>query len=142
MSAMAEDLAAQIGRALDGGDAGVLSAYLFGSQAERRAHRESDVDVAVLLDWKRYPTRDARFDGRLRLTGMLGSALGRRDVDLVVLNDAPPQLARAIITRGIRVHCRDAAADHALVRTALLRAADLEPFLRHTRRVKLAAIRR
>lgn len=31
-------------------EADVVSAYLFGSHAEIRAHRDSDVDVAVLLD--------------------------------------------------------------------------------------------
>src|SRR5438445_8007932 len=36
-------------------DPGVISAYLFGSHAEERAHRESDIDVAVLLDRKDYP---------------------------------------------------------------------------------------
>jgi predicted nucleotidyltransferase len=139
---MAADLSSQLTGAFENGDPGVLSAYLFGSQAEGRAHRDSDVDVGVLLEWGRYPTLAARFDARLRLLGDLGHALGRNDVDVVILNDAPPQLARAIVTRGIRVHCRDAAADHALVRTVMLRAADLEPFLRRLRRVKLAAIRR
>ena len=36
-------------------DAGVAAVYLFGSHAEGRAHRDSDVDVGVLLD----PTRPA-----------------------------------------------------------------------------------
>ena len=119
----------------------VTSAYLFGSHAAGRAHRESDVDVAVLLDWIGYPDSRARFAARLRLMADIGRAVGRPDVDVVILNDAPPQFARAIVTRGERVHCADAEADHAFIRTTLLRAADLEPFLRRTRRVKLASIR-
>lgn len=78
--------------ALDNAD-GLISAYLFGSVASGRAHRESDVDLAVLLDRQVYPTPQQRFDLRLRLIGRLQSAIGR-DVDLVVLNDAPPQLGR------------------------------------------------
>jgi predicted nucleotidyltransferase len=35
---------------------GVVSAYLFGSHAAGRAHRESDVDVGVLLDWSVHPS--------------------------------------------------------------------------------------
>ena len=141
MAGMSVDLDARLRHAFEGGDPGVISAYLFGSHAEDRAHRDSDVDVAVLLDWAQYPSRARRFDARVQLSGHIGHALGRNDVDLVILNDAPPTLARAIVSRGVRVFCRDAAADHVFVRTTLLRAADLEPFLRRTRRVKLAAIR-
>ncbi len=31
---------------------GLVSAYLFGSQCTGRTHRQSDMDVAVLLDWR------------------------------------------------------------------------------------------
>ncbi|MDH4066925.1 MAG: nucleotidyltransferase domain-containing protein [Acidobacteriota bacterium] len=120
----------------------VVSVYAFGSLAEGRSHRESDVDVAVLVDYALRPTRADRFETRLRLVGQLGRQLGRGDVDVVILNDAPPQFARRIVSRGRRVHCRDTSADHAFVRTTLLRAADLEPFLRRTRRLTLEAIRR
>jgi predicted nucleotidyltransferase len=121
---------------------GVVSVYCFGSQSAGRAHRESDVDVGLLLDWQAYPDRQRRFDARLRHSGEIGHALRRNDIDLVILNDAPPHLARAIVTRGQRVYCRDLEMDRAYVRDVQLRAADLEPFLRRTRRVKLAAILR
>jgi hypothetical protein len=39
------------------------------------------------------------------------AALPRNDVDLVVLNDAPPQFARHVLTGGRRVFCRDAEID-------------------------------
>ena len=120
---------------------GVASAYLFGSQAEGRAHRESDVDVGVLLHFERYPTAQARFEARLLLHADLGAAL-QCDVDVVILNDAPPLLARHIVVHGRRVFCADAEADHAFVRDAQLRAADIEPFIRRARRTKLAALQR
>ena len=120
---------------------GVISSYLFGSMANGRAHRESDVDIGLLLDRKVYRLPSDRFEARLRLTGRLGGAVAR-DVDLVVLNDAPPQLARHIITRGLRLTISNAAADHEFLRTVLSRAADLQPFLNSTRRLKLAAIAR
>ena len=121
---------------------GLVSAYLFGSHAEGRAHRESDVDVGVLLAWGAHPTAAARFDERLRLTALLAAAHGTERIDVVVLNDAPPTLGRRIVTAGRRVYCADPERDHAFVRDVQLRAADLEPFLRRTREVKLAAIRR
>ena len=122
--------------------AGLVSAYLFGSHAAGRPHRESDIDVGVLLDAATHPTRRQRFEIRTRLIGALGHALGANAIDLVVLNDAPPHLVRRVMTDGIRLYCADVEADHAARRTALLRAADLEPFLRRARRVKLRAIAR
>lgn len=121
---------------------GIVSAYLFGSVADGRAHRESDLDVGVLLDRLVYPDARDRFEARLELTGRLGTATRRNDVDVVILNDAPPHLARAIVTGGRRVFCADPEADHAFLRTTMLRAADLEPFLRRARRVKLKALER
>jgi len=121
---------------------GLVSAYLFGSHAELRAHRESDVDVAVLLDRSAFPTRRDRFNERVRLSSLLIAALKCHVVDVVVLNDAPPLLARRIVARGQRVFGTDAEADHAFVRDAQLRAADLEPFLHRLRRSKLAALAR
>jgi hypothetical protein len=121
---------------------GVVSVYLFGSHAAGRAHRESDVDVGVLLSWSAYPTAHDRFDARLRLTADLGAALQRNDVDLVVLNDAPPLLGRHVVTTGRRLLCADAEVDHAYVRDVQLRAADLAPWLDRITRIKLAALKR
>jgi len=118
----------------------VVSVYLFGSVAEGRAHRESDVDLAVLLAWTSHATAAERFDAGIRLAGAVQGKLGRT-VDLVVLNDAPPLLGRHAVTRGRRILCRDARVDHEYVRNVQLRAADLEPWLRRMRARKLEAIR-
>lgn len=120
-------------RAVDG----IVSVYLFGSFAEGREHAESDVDVGVLLDRAAYPTEDDRFDCRL-LLGTRMSDAARRTADVVILNDVPPQLARAV-TRGERIYCTDAAIDHAFVRDAQLLAADSDPWLERMRAIKLAA---
>ena len=121
---------------------GVVSAYLFGSYSEARSHRESDVDVAVLLDRRAFGTNRERFEERVRLIGAVGTALGRNDVDLVILNDVPPELGTRIVTRGSRLFCSDPEVDHAFVRDVQLRAADLAPFLRRMRAIKLEAIKR
>lgn len=84
---------------------GIVSAYLFGSHARDAAHRESDMEVAVL-------------------------------------NDAPPELAAGVVSRGRRLYCVDSAADQAFARTALLRHADIRPFLDRTRALKLRALAR
>lgn len=130
-----------IGRVLEGdGHPGVISAYLFGSVADERSHRESDVDVGILLAREVHPTARQRFDQRLMLTSALGTALGGRTADVVILNDAPPHLGRRIVTEGRRVFCSDFDLDHAFVRDVQLRAADLEPFLRRMQRIKLEAM--
>jgi predicted nucleotidyltransferase len=136
---VAERLAVAVG---DLGLPGVVSVYLFGSHAEGRAHRESDLDVGILLRRDAYPTTRERFEARVLLASALPAKLGTHLVDVVVVNDVPPLLGRRIVTEGRRVFCADEAADHAFVRDVQLRAADLEPFLRRTRRVKLAALAR
>jgi predicted nucleotidyltransferase len=118
----------------------LVSAYLFGSEAEGRAHAESDVDLAVLVRRDRCADPAVRFEYRLALAARLAAALGGRTLDLIVLNDVPALLARHIVTRGLRLVCTDAQADHAFVRDAQLRAADLEPFVRRMRRIKLERI--
>ena len=121
---------------------GLASAYLFGSQAQARAHAESDIDVGILLQRAIYPSARERFEARLTLTAMLIGVLGTNEVDLVVLNDVPPELGRHIVTQGQRVYCADQQLDHDFVRDVQLRAADLAPFLRRTRRIKLQALER
>jgi predicted nucleotidyltransferase len=120
----------------------VASVYLFGSVAEGRAHSESDVDLAVLLRLALAPSARDRFEEGLRLQALLGAAAGDTRLDLVILNDAPPGFAARVVTTGQRLYCRDAEADHAFRRDAQLRAADLEPFLRRTRAIKLETLAR
>jgi predicted nucleotidyltransferase len=138
-NASALDVAGALARALEElAGPHVSSAYLFGSHAAGRAHRESDVDVGVLVSWML--DRAQRFEERVRLAGALPGRLGGRPVDVVVLNDAPPHLGRRVVLDGRRVFCADPEADHAYRRDMQLRAADLEPFLRRTRRLKLEAL--
>ncbi len=119
---------------------GVVSAYLYGSLARGTAHKESDIDIAVLLDYGTQPTRAARSRLAMRLAEELIATTHHNDVDLVVLNDAPPELGAAVVTADVRLYCTNEATDHAFVRTVLLRHADLLPFLARTRRLKLQAL--
>jgi predicted nucleotidyltransferase len=118
-------------------DLGVAAVYLFGSHAEGRAHRESDVDLGVLVKWDAKPRHDDRFEVRLRLLGELEGVVAPAAPDVVILNDAPPMLGRRAVVSGVRVFLADPAADHAYVRDVQLRAADLGPFLRRMRQLKL-----
>lgn len=121
--------------------AAVVAVWLFGSHGESRAHRDSDVDVGVLLDRDVVPTGQQRFDLRVRLTSDLIHALGNNDVDLVVLNDTPPLLSRRILRTGIEIFCRDRDRARDFCRDVQIRAADLAPFLERYRRMTLDALR-
>lgn len=121
---------------------GAASAYLFGSHAEGRAHRESDVDVGVLLRWDVHPTSAARFEARVRIGSGLIAAVHHNEVDVVILNDAPPLLGRKVVQDGIRVYCGDPAADHAYFRDVQIRAADLAPWLDRLQKIRLEALAR
>lgn len=120
---------------------GVVSAYVFGSVAEDRTHSESDLDLGVLFDRRCYPDEAARFEAHVQLRRFLSPATVGREVDLVVLNDVSPVLARRIVS-GPRVYCADAGQDHAFRRDTQLRAADLDPFLRKMRRLLHASLTR
>lgn len=112
---------------------GIVAAYLFGSYAGRGAHADSDVDVAVLADRNAYPDRHTRFDLRVQLLGELMSVLGTDAVDVVMLNDAPPELGRRVVQEGVRVFASDEEAVRAYERDVQLRAADIDPFIRRAR---------
>lgn len=49
-------------------------------------------------------------------------------------------MSARIVTTGKRLTCANREIDHAFVRDSQLRAADLEPFLRRMRDIKLRAI--
>jgi predicted nucleotidyltransferase len=82
----------------------VVAAYLFGSLAEERATLHSDVDIAVLLADASDPL--ATGDCQLRLMGSLEPFIDR-DVDVVILNTAPPILQHQVLRNGRLLYERD-----------------------------------
>jgi predicted nucleotidyltransferase len=78
----------------------VRAAWLFGSVATESAGPLSDIDVAVL------GAGSLSFDERARLAVELGRAAGRH-CDVVVVEQAQPVLAMAIVDTGRRFFCRD-----------------------------------
>lgn len=114
----------------------VQAALLFGSRASGRARRDSDVDVAVLLD--RQPGVPAP---RAELRGLLGAltdGLSAERIDLVILNDAPPMLAFQVMKHGVVAFERTPSPLHAFrVRTYAMHA-DREPVERFFRGVTRA----
>lgn len=113
----------------------VVAGTLFGSQATGRAGPLSDVDIAVWLD-PNLP-REKLSALRSELTLAAVEALGTDEIDIVVLNGAPPLLRHRALKGGTRLIDRDPRARVRLETTALLDYLDTAP-LRET----LAAGRR
>lgn len=66
--------------------------------------------------------------------------LHANDVDVLVLNEAPPVLAARVLREGVGAYCRDEEALRAFALGRLLRAEDLEPFLRRHEKTLLQMV--
>ena len=103
----------------------VLAAYIFGSVASGRARPDSDVDIAVLVSDK--IMRGDSFKYRLGLVAVLMDALKRDDVDLILLNEAPPLLAHRVLSKGKLVLERSASVRVAFQVRTVNRYLDTQP---------------
>ena len=74
---------------------GIVAAILFGSAAAGRLRPESDLDLALLFDYEQVPDEFAVLEMRAAL-----EQCARRDVDLIVLNQASPILAFQSVKKG------------------------------------------
>jgi predicted nucleotidyltransferase len=108
-------------------EAGVLLVYLFGSRASIKAGPGSDYDLGVLL-----ARREDSPAGRARLTHELVVVLGTAAVDAVFLNQAPPELAFAVI-QGQLLYERDLATRVEYEAYVMGRYYDYLPYLRTQR---------
>lgn len=77
---------------------GVRLAYVFGSAARGTEREDSDLDLAVFLG--RGVSPEEAFNLRLDLTTTLVGLTHQDDVDVVVLDHAPPVLAFEVIDTG------------------------------------------
>lgn len=103
MSVLADADRARLAAVLD--REGVVAASLIGSQARGSAGPASDVDLAVWLD--RGLDDDDRAALRDALLAAAAEVLGRDDVDVVVLDEAPPLLRHRATRDGVRLVERD-----------------------------------
>lgn len=103
----------------------VAFAYLFGSAARGRPHAQSDVDVAVGVAPERESARDHEL--QLELLRTVQRAVGREDVDLVLLHRAPPLLAERVARTGSLIFSRDEPGRLRWIVETKSRYADLRP---------------
>ena len=117
-------LAARLAKALEARPE-VLEAYLFGSHARGEARPRSDIDVAVYIN--EALAEPGAWGYRAALATHLMEALGARDVDVVVLNDASALLYHRVLRDGVRLFCRDLRATTTRAGQALSRYFDFLP---------------
>lgn len=102
----------------------VLFAYLFGSQAAGTATAASDVDVAVFF---RDPGMARNSELFLEILAALSELL-RREVDLVVLNTAPPFFKSRIINCHQKIICRDSYREGEFITSSFQEYFDVLPY--------------
>jgi hypothetical protein len=88
----------------------------------------SDIDIAVYVDRDITPDRHSEYAAQL--AAALMTALGRNDVEVVVLNDAPPLLYHRVLRDGIRLLARSLPETTEREGRALSRYCDYVPQLR------------
>jgi predicted nucleotidyltransferase len=120
---------------LTSADDRLVAAYLFGSVARGTDSSASDVDVGLLL---RAAPSGSLNDLRFALEGSLERALARR-TQVVILNNAPPDLVHRVLRDGRLLLDRDRAARIRFEVRARNEYFDLLPILNRYRRREAAA---
>jgi predicted nucleotidyltransferase len=115
-------------RSILGGMTGISLAYLFGSQVAGTAGTMSDVDLGILLE-----NRNDAGRAYSVLTYKLNKGLGSAQVDVVLLHQAPIELAYAIIAQGACVFQQDTFTRVEYEADVLSRYGDYLPVLRAQR---------
>lgn len=86
-------------------DKGINAFYLFGSYAKEQIKPLSDIDIAVLL---RKDIVSAKYwDYKIKLLSVAIGILKTEEIDLVLLNEAPPELRYNILKEGKFLFCHN-----------------------------------
>ncbi len=133
----AEARAGLIRSVLDRYAASLVAVYLFGSEARGEASAGSDVDLGVLFAEPPAPTLD---NVGFQLEAELERALGR-EVQVVVLNDASPDLVHRVLRDGRLLLDRDTSRRIAFEVRARNEYFDLLPHLLRYRRLETSVDR-
>ena len=115
----------------------VRLAWLFGSRARGTARRDSDVDVAVLVDDVCADGSGALKDSYFRVIGVLGRAVRSDLIDVVILNHAPPLLRHRVVRDGVLLYACSDTERARFVRRTFRVYLDMEPWFREQTRRRL-----
>lgn len=82
----------------------ILFAYLFGSSARGKTGALSDVDIAVYFE--NQISSQNRFNLKLDLIDEFQKVF-KKNIDLVILQEAPPLLLNRVLKEGIKVYSKN-----------------------------------
>lgn len=103
---------------------GIKLLYVFGSYAKGSNNKNSDIDIAVLVDDNYKPMY------KLNMIGDLTSIFKRDDIDLVILNGANPVLRHQVIKYG-KIIYEESLEEKVIFEAKVLSVyMDMEPFRR------------
>jgi predicted nucleotidyltransferase len=86
-------------------DRDIIALYAFGSLAQHALKPLSDLDFGILLASRL--DKQERFDKDIELIGLFTDFLKTDEIDLIVMNDAPPRIAFNILKTGKLLLCND-----------------------------------
>jgi hypothetical protein len=84
----------------------VRLAFLFGSRSRGEARRDSDIDVAVLLDPGTATDAGTRGEWIRCIAGRLGRQVSSAHLDIVLLDGAPALLRHRVLRDGVLLYER------------------------------------
>ena len=100
---------------------------MFGSRAGGKPRPSSDTDLAILLD-NGFARKDS-LAYKLELLRALKVVLGIENVDLVLLNEAPPLLKFQVAKHGKLLYRAENASDVSFRARAFMEYMDIKPML-------------
>jgi len=113
-------------------DENVIFAYLYGSYSRGKHHKFSDIDIAVFL--KKYDT-----NAYMELFSRVPTVL-KKEVDIRILNDAPPLFKYKIIKEGNLLFVKNLEILKEFIYTTLLTALEIREQIEDIRRRRFERI--
>ncbi len=103
----------------------VAALYLFGSCAEGRELKESDIDIAVLIDEKKLQRKN--FEQLKNIYYKASPSFSLRKVDIAVLNTSSPYLKHRVIKSGMVLFDRNRQLRVRFTTQAIIEYLDFKP---------------
>ena len=89
-------------------DKDAVALYAFGGLARNSLKPLSDLDFGILLSSR--IGKYQRFEKHIELIGLFTDSLKTDEIDLIIMNDAPPNMAFQILKTGKLLFCSDKSA--------------------------------
>lgn len=100
----------------------IAFAYIFGSYVQGKAREDSDIDIAI------YSEKEMDIDIYLEIKMCL-SEICKKEIDLIILNNAAPLLKFEIYKNNILLFARDKAIENSYKVKTLFEYSDMKKYL-------------